>query len=88
MSNANFTSASFARSDERYVKVSSVHYSADFKNLYSRIDDFEKFYKMGKMSNDMIRYIPDLSQIAYQGQIHSTETKKNMLTAHTKTKKL
>ena len=70
------------------VKVSSVHYSADFKNLYSRIDDFEKFYKMGKMSNDMIRYIPDLSQIAYQGQIHSTETKNNMLTAHTKTKKL
>ena len=30
------------------VKVSSVHYSADFKNLYSRIDDFEKFTRWGK----------------------------------------
>ena len=43
---------------------------------------------MGEMSNDMIRYIPDLSQTAYQGQIRSTETKKNMLMTHTKTKKV
>ena len=58
------------------AKVGSVYYSADLKNVHSQTDDFEKFYKTGKMSYDMLRYIPGLSQIAYQGQIHSTEIKK------------
>ena len=58
------------------VKVDSVYYSADLKNVHSQTDDYEKFYKTGKMSYDILRYIPGLSQIAYQGQIHSTEIKK------------
>ena len=32
------------------VKVDSVDYSTDFKYLYLAIADFEKFYKMAKMS--------------------------------------
>ena len=70
------------------VKVDSVDYSAYLKNGYSQTDNFQKFYKMGKMSYDMLRYIPGLSQIGYQGQIHSTKKKKAMLTAHTKIKRL
>ena len=73
------------------AKVSGVYYSADLKNVHSQTDDFEKFYKTGKMSYDMLRYIPGLSQIAYQGQIHSTEIKKKkkkMFTTHTKMKRL
>ena len=70
------------------VKADSVDYSAYLKNGYSQTDNFQKFYKMGKMSYDMLKYIPGLSQIGYQGQIHSTKMKKAMLTAHTKIKRL
>ena len=70
------------------VKVDSVGYSAYLKNGYSQTHNFQKFYKTGKMSYDMFRYIPDLLQIAYQGQIHSTKIKKEMLTTHTNIKKL
>ena len=37
--------------------IVTIDYSADFKDLYSRINKFANFYKTGKMSYDMIRYI-------------------------------
>ena len=58
------------------AQVDEVYYSADFDNLYSRMDDFDKFFKTGKISYNMLKYILRLAKIAYQGQLHSPETKR------------
>ena len=39
------------------------------------MDDFDRFLKTRKISYNMLKYIPGLAKIAYQGQLHSTETK-------------
>ena len=57
------------------AKVDKVDYSADLDNLYSKMDDFEKFFRTGKVSCNMLRYIPGLGKVGYQGQLHSAETK-------------
>ena len=38
------------------MQVDKVDYSADLDNLYSRIDDFNKFFKTGKISYNMLKY--------------------------------
>ena len=42
----------------------------------------------GKMSGDMIRYIPGLTKVAYQGQIDLTETKRKYVDDTCKNKKV
>ena len=58
------------------AKVDEVNYLADFDNFYSKMDDFDKFFKTGKVSYNMLRYIPGLEKVDYQGQLHQTETKR------------
>ena len=40
------------------------------------MNDFDKFFRTGKVSYNMLRYIPGLAKVGYQGQLHSTETKR------------
>ena len=56
--------------------VDKVDYLADFDNLYSKTGDFDKFFRTGKVSYNMLRYIPGLPKVGYQGQLHSTEMKR------------
>ena len=49
------------------VQVDEVDYTADFDNLFSRWDDFGKFFKTGKISYNMLKYIPGLAKLGYQG---------------------
>ena len=35
--------------------VDEVDYSADFDNLYLKIDDFDKFFRTGKVSYNKLR---------------------------------
>ena len=49
------------------VQVDEVDYTADFDNLFSRWDDFDKFFKTGKISYNMLKYIPGLAKLGYQG---------------------
>ena len=58
------------------AQVDDVDYSADFDILHSTMGDFDKFLKTGKISYSMLKYIPGLAKIAYQGQLHSTERKR------------
>ena len=58
------------------AKVDKIDYSADFDNLSSKMDDFHKFFKNGKISYNMLKYIPGLAKAAYQGQLEKTETKR------------
>ena len=56
------------------TKVDEIDYSADFDNLFSKMDDFNKFFRNVKIS-DMLKYIPRLTKAVYQGQLEKTETK-------------
>ena len=58
------------------AKVGEVNYLADFDNLYLKMDGFDIFVKTAKVSYNMPRYIPGLAKVEYQGQLHSTETKR------------
>ena len=69
-------------------KVDEVDITADFDNLYSKIDDFEKFFQSGKVSDSMLRYIPGLAKNDYHGQLHSTETKRKYVGDSYKNKKV
>ena len=69
-------------------KVDELDYTADFDNLYSKIDDLEKFFNNGKLSYSMLKYIPDLAKVGYQGQLYLTETKRKYAMTLTKTRKL
>ena len=58
------------------MQVDEINYMADFDNLYSRMDDFDKFFNTGKISYNMLKYISGLAKIGYQGQLSGTETKR------------
>ena len=58
------------------AKVDEVDYLADFDTLYSKMDNFDKVSRNGKVSCTMLRYIPGLAKVGYQGQLHLTELKK------------
>ena len=40
------------------------------------MDDSEKFFKSGEICYSMLRHIPGLAKIGYQGQLYSTETER------------
>ena len=46
------------------VQVDKIDYSVDFDNLYSRMDDFDKFFKTVKISYNMLKYMSGLEKIA------------------------
>ena len=50
------------------AQVDEIDYTADFDNLYSRMDEFDKFFQIGKISY-MLKYIPGLAKIGYQRAI-------------------
>ena len=58
------------------AKVDKIDYSADFENLFSKMDDFNKLFRNGKISYNMLKYIPGLAKAANQSQLEKTETKR------------
>ena len=40
------------------------------------MDDFDKFFMNGKISYNMLKYIPGLAKAAYLGQLEKVETKR------------
>ena len=56
--------------------MDEVDYATAFDNLYSEMDDSDKFFRTGKLSYNMLRYIISLAKGGYQGQLHSTEMKR------------
>ena len=58
------------------AKVNEIDHSADFDNLFSMMDDFDKFFRNGKISYNVLKYIPGFAKAAYQGQLEKTETKR------------
>ena len=58
------------------VKVESINYSADVKNVLVKIGKVQSLYKPGNMGFNLIRYIPGLADVATQGQIYNLNTKR------------
>ena len=52
------------------------------------MDDFHKLFKTGKVSYNMLRYIPGLVKVRYQCQLHSKETKRKCVDDTYKIKKV
>ena len=44
------------------AKVDKVNYSTGFDNLFLKMDDFDKFSRTGKVSYNMLKYIPGLAK--------------------------
>ena len=70
------------------VHADKINCKTDFDNLYLRMDNFDKFFQTGKLSNNMLKYIPGLEKTGYQGQLHSTETKRKYADESYKNKKV
>ena len=60
-----------------YLGVKSVDYLTDFDSMLQKVDKFKILYDKGTMDTDLLRYIPGLSRIFYQGQIDNI-MKKNV----------
>ena len=56
-SDSCFASVVEPKSFEGYAKVDQVDYLADFDNLYSKMDNFDKFFRTEKVSYNMLKYI-------------------------------
>ena len=52
------------------------------------MDDFDNFFRTGRISYNMLKYIPVLAQIACQGHLHSIETKRKYADDSYKNKKV
>ena len=55
--------------------VDAVDFSADIDNLTTKLDKLSELYDTGKVDADLLRYIPGMSKISYQGQIDWIETR-------------
>ena len=49
--------------------VDSVDFSADIDNLLKKLEKLPDLYEKGRIDSDLLRYIPGMSKIMYQGQI-------------------
>ena len=47
--------------------VEAVDFSADIDNLIGKIDKLKTLYDEGQVDADILRYIPGMSKIMYQG---------------------
>ena len=56
--------------------VESVDYLADFNNILNKLDKLKLLHDRGSMDADMMRYIPGLSKVFYQGQLNGVKTRK------------
>ena len=54
--------------------VDDVNFSADIDNLLTKLDKLTDLYDSGRIDADLLRYIPGMSKIMYQGQIDWIET--------------
>ena len=56
--------------------VDAVDFSADIDNLIGKLDKRSVLYDSGRMDADVMKYIPGMSKVSYQGQIDFIDTKR------------
>ena len=50
----------------------TVDKESNFENLNSKVDKIGKFWKTGKVDENLARYIPNLTEVSRQNQIGGT----------------
>ena len=58
------------------VGVTSIGYSAQFDGLVKKADNLQNFIEKGQAEGPLVRYLPRLAKLLYQGQIKGTIEKK------------
>ena len=58
------------------VSVTSVNFGTQFDGLVKKADNLEKFIDAGRGQAELIRYLPGLAKLFYQGQLKGTIQKK------------
>ena len=56
--------------------VAAIDYSANIDNLIDKLDKLSVLYDSGSMDKDVMKYIPGMAPISYQGQIDFVDTKR------------
>ena len=56
--------------------VVAIDYNADIDGLIDKLDKLNTLYDSGRMDNDVMKYIPGMAPISYQGQIDFVDTKR------------
>ena len=56
--------------------VAAIDYIANIDNLIDKLDKLSVLYDSGRMDKDVMKYIPGIVPISYQGQIDFVDTKK------------
>ena len=62
---------------ENATGVDSIDFSGDIDNLITKLDKFSDLYDSGKIDADVLRNIPRMSKISYQGQIDWIEMRRS-----------
>ena len=56
-------------------KVQSIDYANDFENIDKETNKLQKFFE-NSVNTDLLRYLPAILPLAYQGMIYSVKAKK------------
>ena len=56
--------------------VKSVDYTADLKNTNQKMDKLQRLVKAGVMDGYLIKYLPGMAELAFQGLVYDIKTKK------------
>ena len=56
--------------------VAAIDYSVDIDSLIDKLDKLSTLYDSGRMDKDVMKYIPGMAPISYQGQIDFVDTKR------------
>ena len=56
--------------------VAAIDYNAEIDGLIDKLDKITTLYDSGRMDKDVMRYIPGMAPINYQGQIDFIDTKR------------
>ena len=56
--------------------VDSIDFSADIDDLIKKVSKIKSLYDRGEVDSDILRYVPGMNKIMYQGQIGYIDTKK------------
>ena len=57
--------------------VESIDYSASVDDLIGKVKKLKTLYEKGQIDTDVLRYVPGMNKIMYQGQLNYIDTKKS-----------
>ena len=60
------------------IGVTSVDYSAQFNTLVQKVENLKNLVEKGNVEGSMLKYLPGIAPVMYQGQLKGTHEKKSI----------